>query len=548
MRLFIFLLLLVSSLNAQPVNKYFIRFTDKNNSSFSVNNPSGFLSLRAIERRAKANIPIDESDIPVNSSYLDSVKSLGAVVYTTSKWFNGATIECDTNVLNAVRALPFVLSASKVFRIGTPSIHKYIESGIPFNEQSILKSTGLNEGFGNSFNQIHLMNGEFLHENGFNGEGVQIAVIDDGFFSVNSFTAFEKLRNENRILGTYDFVSNETSVYEDDSHGMSVLSTIAGYVPGQLIGTAPQASFYLLRSEDAGSENIIEEYNWNAAAEFADSAGADVITSSLGYTEFDDASTNHVYADMDGDHCPSSIAADFAVAKGMLVLTSAGNSGSSAWHYIGAPSDGDNVISVGAVDSVGRRASFTSYGPASDGDVKPNLVAKGVKSTLSNSSGGISTGNGTSFACPILAGAAACLWQRFPSKTNMEIKDAMEKSANYFLTPNDSFGYGIPDFRIASYFLSTENGELPKADEIVGIYPNPFSDAIHIRFYASTSEVASIELFDQLGKLILRNEKSVKGGYLNTIDINSGIPAAKGIYFLRILANDKSHVKMLVQQ
>ena len=548
MRSFIFLLLFVSSLNAQPVNKYFIRFTDKNNSNFSVNNPSGFLSPRAIERREKANIPVDESDIPVNSSYIDSVKLQGAVVYTTSKWFNGATIECDTIVLNAVRSLPFVLSVSKVFRLGPPRIHKNTESGIPFIGQSILKSTGINEGFGNSFNQIHLMNGEFLHENGFKGEGIQIAVIDDGFFSVNSFTVFEKLRNENRILATYDFVSNETSVYEDDSHGMSVLSTIAGYVPGQLIGTAPQASFYLLRSEDAGSENIIEEYNWNAAAEFADSAGADVITSSLGYTEFDDASTNHVYTDMDGDHCPSSIAADFAASKGMLVLTSAGNSGSSAWHYIGAPSDGDRVISVGAVDSIGRRASFTSYGPASDGDVKPNLVAKGVKCTLANASGGISTGNGTSFACPILSGAAACIWQRYTMKTNMEIKDAIERSASLYLTPNDSFGYGIPDFRIASYFLSSENGEFPATDEIVGVYPNPFSEAIHVRFYASTSEAAVVELFDQLGQLISRSEKQVKGGYLNTIDINYGIPTAKGIYFLRILADDKSHVKLVVQE
>lgn len=548
MRLFIFLILFSYGLNGQTVNKYFIRFTDKNNSSFSVSNPSEFLSLRAIERRVKANIPIDESDIPVNSFYIDNIRTLGAAVFTTSKWFNGATIECDTNVLNAIRALPFVSSASKVFRIGPPRIQKNSESGVPLNGQSMLKSTGTNEGFGNSFNQINLMNGDFLHEIGYKGEGVQIAVIDNGFFSVNQLAAFEKIRNENRILATYDFVSNETSVYEDGTHGMSVLSTIAGYVPGQLIGTAPLASFFLLRSEDDGSENIIEEYNWNAAAEYADSAGADIITSSLGYTEFDDASTNHVYADMDGDHCPSSIAADFAAAKGMLVLTSAGNSGSGAWHYIGAPSDGDSVISVGAVDSIGRRASFTSYGPASDGDVKPNVVAKGVKSTLANSFGGISTGNGTSFACPILAGAAACLWQRFPLKTNMEVKDAIERSASLYLTPNDSFGYGIPDFRIASYFLSTENGELPKADEIVGVYPNPFSDAIHIRFYASTSKFVSVELFDQLGELILKNEKPVKGGYLNTIDIDSGIPAAKGIYYLRILANDMSHVKMLLQQ
>lgn len=518
---------------AQPAqHKYFLRFKDKNGSTFSVSDPSAFLSARAIARRSAQNIPIITGDLPVNSNYINSVNSMGATVLTRSKWFNGLTIECDSSVLTSVLSLPFVVSATRIFIQTNSGQSKQLYEDFPLKLNSPLRI--LNYDYGGSFNQIHMMNGEFLHEEGFTGDGMLIALLDAGFYSVNQLPAFDSLRNQNHIIATWDFVSGDSSVYEDDSHGMSVLSTIAGNVPGQLIGTAPNASFLLLRTEDVNSENIIEEYNWEAGAEFADSAGADVISSSLGYTEFDDPLTNHVYSDMDGNHCPSSIAADLAVSKGILVLTSAGNSGNNPWHYISAPSDGDSVLSIGAVNSNGNHVSFSSWGPASDGDVKPNLASQGLNCTLADAGGGVSTGSGTSFACPILAGAATCLWQAFPALTAMQIKSAIERSANYYFAPNDTVGYGIPDFRLASYILSTGNGLLPAKDDIIGVYPNPFSENLNVRFFSTTSQTVKLEMINAIGQIISSRNENALARSVNTYTISNDNNLKNGFYFIRV--------------
>jgi subtilisin family serine protease len=431
-----------------------------------------------------------------------------------------------------------------VFRFSrTNSVQSKYESTFE-NASSLMKVR--TEDYGGSYSQIHMLNGDFLHEAGNKGEGMLVAVIDDGFRTVDQLNVFSQLRNEHRILSTRDFVANESEVYNDGTHGMEVLSTLAGYSPGQLIGTAPNASFLLLRSEDDNTENIIEEYNWDAAAEYADSAGADVISSSLGYSDFQDTSTSHVYSDMDGTHCPSSISADIAYSKGMLVLTSAGNLGNSLWHYLVAPSDGIHVMCVGAVDSLGRHASFSSYGPAFGGAVKPNVVAQGVLSTLALENGGISRGNGTSFSCPILAGAATCLWQRYPQATVSEIKSAIERSASLYSTPNDALGYGIPDFRIAAYFLSTGIEQFD-GNEFLGIYPNPFSEQLHIRFYAVSNSVYKAEMFNTLGKLTYSREFSLRGGVVNTLDINFDSIDKAGVYFLRFSGEGKSFNEIVVK-
>lgn len=542
----LFLCLLITvSVSAQTTHKYFIRFTDKNGSAFSVNDPASFLSPKAIARRDKQNIPVIEEDLPVNSSYIDNVIATGATILTRSKWFNGVTIECDSAVLSSVLSLPFVVSSTNVFRLGFTGQPKKLSNGLPLSSSPMMRTSAFT--YGDSYNQIHLMNGEFLHDAGYTGQGMLIAVLDAGFYHVDQLSVFESLRNQNNIVATWDFVSGDSSVYEDATHGMSVLSTIAGNAPGSLIGTAPQSSFLLLRSEDEGSENIIEEYNWNAAAEYADSAGADVISSSLGYTTFDNPSDDHTYADMDGDHCPSSIAADIAASKGILVINSAGNSGSNSWHYIGAPSDGDSVISIGAVDSTGNYIYFSSYGPSYDGDVKPNVAAKGFQSTIANQFGGISKGNGTSFACPILAGSATCLWQAFPFAPVMQIKEAIERSANCYRAPNDSLGYGIPDFRIARYFLSNGNFNLPATDEVLGVYPNPFSETINIRFYSATTQNIDVELINSIGQKMGNVSTNISGGYINTISINPNPVLASGIYFIRIVTGEKTFVERVVR-
>ncbi len=533
------------SFGQHEMNKYFISFTDKNQSQYSIDNPSAFLSQRAIDRRVARNIPITIEDLPVNTDYVDIVSHNGAKIISRSKWFNGITIECDKTVLTEILALSFVKDYSIVYHYTENIKPKDLnnESPLKYNANLRLASSD----YGGSYNQIHMINGDFLHDNGFKGEGMLIALLDAGFYAVDMLAPFDSMRTNNQIIATWDFVDNNSSVYEDDSHGMSVLSTIAGNVPGELLGTAPKASFLLLRTEDVGSENIIEEYNWAAAAEYADSAGADIISSSLGYTLFDDSTMNHSYADMDGNHCPASIAADVASSKGMLVVLSAGNSGIKPWHYIGAPSDADSALSIGAVDSIGQHIYFSSFGPSSDGDVKPNVCAQGYECKLSDEIGAISEGSGTSFACPILAGAATCLWQAYPGYSAMEIKSAIEQSSSLFFSPNDSMGYGIPDFMIAGYILTTGHMPMSSKDNLLGVYPNPFSQNLNIRFYSKKSQDIQIEILDALGRLVYNVSEKAEGATINTFNINGDKILKSGIYFVRVSTAQESFVNRVIK-
>ena len=308
LRILLVLILVSSCFVDAGASKYFISFSDKNNTPYSVSTPSDFLSAKAISRRITQNIPVLQNDLPVDPAYILAVQNTGAVVLNRSKWYNGIIIDCDSATLQAVTALPFVNSSTAVNRIGRSSgkIDKFKTNSVPYNSSGSLARTQSFD-YGGSFNQIHLMNGEYLHDAGFKGEGMTIAILDAGFYSVDQLSPFDSIRAGGQILGTWDFVANDASVYEDNSHGMSVLSCIAGNVHGQLIGTAPHSDFWLLRSEDAPTENIIEEYNWVSAAEFADSAGADLISSSLGYSTFDDSTMSHTYADMNGNTCPASV-------------------------------------------------------------------------------------------------------------------------------------------------------------------------------------------------------------------------------------------------
>lgn len=547
-RLWLLLMLGVLSFNETNAFKYFIKFRDKNNSPFSVSNPSDFLSPKAIQRRINQNIQVVSSDIPVNMVYLDSLRTLGATILNTSKWLNGVTIDCDSLTYQNIQTLAFVEAGRQVKRMGAPKVKrdkKNPASSPIIANQGMLRTQTFD--YGSSFNQINLMNGEYLHDHGFTGEGMTIAVLDAGFFMVDQLPVFDSVRMNNRILGTWDFVANEGSVYEDDTHGMQVLSCMTGNLPGQLVGTAPSASFWLLRSEDAPSEYIIEEYNWVSAAEYADSVGADLISSSLGYTTFDDSTMDHTYADMNGHTAPSSIGADFAASKGILVILSAGNSGNNSWHYISAPSDADSALCIAAVDEFGNKAGFSSWGPSSDGDVKPNVAAKGQQTTIAYSSGGVGTGNGTSFACPVLAGSAACLWQAHPGKTNMEVFNAIQQSANYYQTPGDSLGYGIPNFIVADLLLGGTNLNLLTTDNLLGIYPNPFNEKFEIKFFSAISQKLEIEIFDAIGKVVYRKTTEVNRGMINDISLLSLSNIQQGIYFVLINSSEKSFLRKVIK-
>ena len=412
------MLFFVSATSAQKY-KYRVSFTDKSNSVYSTINPSAFLSQKAITRRINQGINITQEDLPVNKSYLDSLITKGVLVYNSSKWFNSCVIGVnDTNLMPAITALPFVSSVVKVVAFNNkkkkntkPSDASVVKSSKVFFNPDITpnfilgnkqqykydktKQSGRNINYGVSLTQIDMMNGTFLHNQGYMGNGMTVAILDGGFWGVNLLNAFDSLWANGQILGTRDFVEPGGNVFDQATHGMMVLSEMGAYLPGELVGTAPKANFWLIRTEDVNSENLIEEDNWAAGAEFADSLGADIISSSLGYTTFDDTLMNHKYQDLDGKTARVSIAATTAARKGILVVNSAGNSGSSPWRYVGTPGDADSIITVGAVDAQGAYALFSSQGPTSDGRIKPTVSAMGQGAIVAIN-GGTSPGNGTS--------------------------------------------------------------------------------------------------------------------------------------------------------
>jgi subtilisin family serine protease len=370
-----------------------------------------------------------------------------------------------------------------------------------------------------------------------------IAVLDAGFIGANTIPVFQNMINENRLLATHDFVEGDSNVFAHSSHGTSVLSCMAAQLPGSMIGTAPDASYILLRTEDAGSEFIVEEYNWASGAEYADSAGADVFNTSLGYTTFNDPLYNHTYADMNGDSTVITIAADIAASKGILVVNSAGNSGGTPWNYIGAPADGDSVLTVGAVDSHEVIANFSSHGPSFDGRVKPNVCTQGSGTFLAFDNGTFGYSGGTSFSSPIMAGAAACLWQARPGSNNMQIFHAIEQSADRYNHPDTLYGYGIPDLMRAWTLLN--GAQPPSEDAVLNVYPNPFSTAFSITFYTPQTSSIRLEIFDAAGKKVY-DRQNTAGRYYQSISINNSF--AKGVYFLRLTTTQRVFYRKMVRQ
>jgi hypothetical protein len=310
--------------------------------------------------------------------------------------------------------------------------------------------------YGLSTNQIRIHNGEFLHNIGLRGQNMVIGMLDAGYYQYTTLKAFDSVNKNGQVLGTYDFVNRETSVIEDNAHGMYCFSIIAANIPGQFVGSAPKANFYLYRSEDAASEYPIEEHNWVCAAERVDSVGGDIISSSLGYTTFDNPAFNHTYADMNGNTTMAAIGADLAAKKGILVFNAAGNDGASTWKFIGTPADADSIVAVGAVTTTGAVANFSSFGPSSDGQIKPDVASVGVATVLQATNNTISTGNGTSYACPNMAGLATCLWQGFREFNNMKIISVLRQAGSTAAAPDNRIGYGIPDMKKAVLILLKE--------------------------------------------------------------------------------------------
>jgi len=418
------------------------------------------------------------------------------------------------------------------------------------NDSSNTKNFEMNENdleYGMSINQIKMMNGHILHNMGFKGEGMQIAVLDAGFYRVDSLPAFDSLWANDQILGTKDFVRGGEVSFNTSQHGMQVLSTMGGYLPGKLIGTAPKANYWLLRSEDASTEYIIEEFNWARAAEYADSVGADVVNTSLGYSDFNDKTQSHRYQDLDGNTTPISRAADWAAERGMLVVVSAGNEGYSSWSYITAPADADSIITVGAVSASGEYAYFSSVGYTPDGRIKPDVVAQGLWSVVQGTSGNASVSNGTSFSAPILCGAVTCLWQSHPDISNMDIKKALIASGHQYTNPDSLLGYGIPDFGKAYLYLKEMTQKDSTQENNLNVFPNPFSNYLNLQMNLTDAEEISVKISSLKGDVVYNKNFNLRNQEFSSLMIDELDNLQQGIYVVKVISADKTLEQKIVK-
>lgn len=539
----VLLLLLLGQFSSfgQATRKYLVLLKDKANSPYSVSQPNQFLSQRSILRRQKQNITLLERDLPVNPTYVSQLQQAGAKIWFTSRWLNAVLIEAtDATIatvqkLSIVKGLEFGRSLANA-RIGAGSQSQATEASASASKFGDL--VPLN--YGNSQAQITQLGVDKMHQQDIHGEGMLIGVLDAGFLNADKVSFLKPIFDEKRVLATYDFVSKETSVYEDDMHGLSCLSVIAATADNQLYGTAYKASFILLRTEDAATEKQLEEANWLFGAEYADSAGVDVISSSLGYTQFDDPTTSYTYQDMDGKTALSSRAAQLATETGMVVVVAAGNEGSSGWHYLSAPSDATSVLAIGAVTQTGTRASFSSFGPSADGRVKPDLDARGQGTIVGSPGGQIVSGNGTSFATPLIAGLAAGFWQAHPTLTATQVTDALRRSGSQYGAPDDQLGYGIPNFERASV-LADAYGSLV-------VYPNPFSDTDLLG--VQWGEIAvntplDATLTNLTGRVIWQNRYMSPG---LAAFVLPRLSLSAGMYILTLVSGDKKRTLKVVKQ
>jgi serine protease AprX len=496
-----------------------VYLNDKPDSQTYFDNPLSMLSQRALDRRMTQNIPLDIKDVPIYQDYIDQVVALGTVaVMAKSKWLNAIHVRGAQTDIAALADLSFVASvdfANNALDIAGKKAKTHRASPVAKTLE-----TAVNFQYGGSANQIEMLNGHLLHQQDYTGSGKIIAVLDAGFPQVDIVDPFKRLRDNNQILGGYNFVDRTTNFYTRNSHGTMVLSTMGGYVLNQLVGTAPDASYYLFITEDADNENPIEESLWVEAAEMADSLGVDVINTSLGYFGYDNPNYSYTYEDMNGTTSFIARGADIAFSRGMVVVVSAGNSGNSADPHIGTPADAINVLTIGAVDAFGDHGSFSSIGPSADNRIKPDVDAQGLAATVSNTAGSIVTASGTSFSGPIMAGMVASFWQAVPQLTNVQVIQLIKESASLFANPTDEMGYGIPDFQLALDMALLAVDTHSRSRFVV--YPNPVHDQLFVSLPENTAG-ADIVFYNELGQVISKKKMTVQEHSVNLRDMANGI-------------------------
>lgn len=532
--------MLAAGLQAQKVadKSYWFYFTDKENNGFQVDEPEDFLSQRSIDRRAWQSLPVNISDLPVTQSYLDSLQKLKLEIKHVSKWLNGVLVISDDEALiDTLYEISFIDSCQW---LPFPD-DQYFPPAPLSNRFDDALSVPPSFGYGLSFIQVDQVGAYYLHQKGYTGRGVYIAVMDIGFANMPTLPAFQQAYAEGRILATRNYVDRSLEIYQSAGHGTYVSSIIASTWPDSLIGTAPDATLILACTENGPTETRIEEFAWIEAAEWADSLGADIFNTSLGYSHhFNDPVYNYTYEDLDGETAYITRAAAMTSRKGILSVTSAGNEGRDPWYYINAPGDAENILTVGAVDKNGNIAGFSSHGPTYDHRIKPEVVAMGVDTYLQSSSGKLAHGNGTSFSSPIMAGAAACLWQAYPSMTASDLIRAIITSSDRSDNPDATYGYGIPNLGNAYHAITST--PKPMEPEALRVFPNPFREYLNVEL--SLSELGDYELtiFDIQGRKVYAAFESVPArlSVPNTV--------GPGIYILEIKNNRNTYRGRIIRK
>ncbi len=520
-RLFIVFLLILPFTVYGQTDRYIVYLKDKNGTPFSISSPEQFLSQKSIDRRTRQKIAITEEDLPVNPAYYSQLKITGANVFFTSKWLNCVLVETTPALISNIQLLPFVSRTELVApgkKLTAGRIKKFKKG------KDIAATPATNS-------QLNMIDIDSMHLDGFKGEGISVAVFDSGFEGVNTAAPFKHIFDEGRFSYSFDFIANSKNVFQYDDHGTEVFSVMAGYSPGVFIGGAYKANYTLFVTEDAGSEYRIEEYNWLFAAEKADSAGVDVINSSLGYNQFDDASMNYKTTDLNGATAIVSRAAKKAINKGMMVVCSAGNEGSNSWKFVTPPADVIGVLAIGSVTPTKVKSSFSSIGPTTDGRIKPDVMALGSGTSVITPSGTVGAASGTSLASPLVASLVAGLWQRYPLLTASELYQTIINSSDQYLKPDNLKGYGIPNYTAIKNYLDTLD-----IDGDLVIYPNPTKDSIRVALKKPEGQSVVVSIYEVQGRFL--SEYNVVVTWQNNPFIIDLTSLAAGLYFVKVKVDD----------
>lgn len=517
-------LLSVGLATAQAPQRQWVFLKDKGAAPVAVH-----LSPKAQLRHAQAGLFGADADLRTCPDYRRQLEAAGVKVHGSSRWLNALSVETALDLVALQAICPAVVRMQPVARL-TRTSHD------AFTDIDTLS-------YGNAQAQIAQLGLDCLHGRGYTGEGMLMAVLDAGFFMMDSLAAFDSLWLQGRVAGYYDFVNQDTGIFDEHNHGMNVASTIVAHLPGQMVGAAPHVTLAMARTESVFSETHQEEDNWLMAMEWADSMGVDIIHTSLGYSTFNAGQGDYDYLDMNGDTSIIVRAADMAAARGILVVCSAGNEGASPWQRITTPCDGDSVLCVGAVDGSGNYVSFSGKGPSADGRVKPDVAALGFAVASIGNNGQVGNASGTSFAAPLVAGLSACLWQAHPQRSNMEVLRAIQQSAHRYATPDSLVGHGIPDACKADSLLSVLDtlgtaATRPAQAPVVHVFPNPSHKLLSLQCARADLGMAAWSIVTADGR-VAQARTAVAPASATRTDISIEQLGA-GLYFLRIELQDGS--------